>query len=321
MVGLAGFVMVGLVGRRSPVLAAVLTPVTVVLAVAAGMLVGIRSMVLKGGDVAVVSTVMLASVPVALAVGLYLARRTAELQRLTEQEAAARAMEAELEARRRELVAWTSHDLRTPLAGIRAMAEALEDGVAPDPAAYHRRIREEVDRLSTLVNDLLALSRLHSGGLALEPARVRLHDLVSDTLASATPLARERRVRLSGTCPQTVTVYADEAGLARALDNLVVNAVRYSRPDGEVWLEASSDGSTATVRVVDSCGGIPAADLPRLFEPGWRGSAARTPGEGTGLGLAIVQGIVTSCGGSVSVANQADGCVFEVTLPCAATGT
>ncbi len=303
---------------RSPALAAVLTPVSVVLAIAAGMLVGVRSMVLKGSDVAVVTTVLLATTPVALAVGLYLARRTAEIQRRSEREAAARAMDAELEARRRELVAWTSHDLRTPLAGIRAMAEALEDGVAPDPAAYHRRIREQVDRLSAQVNDLLALSRLHSGQLRLAPAQVRLHDLISDTLASASPLARERGVRLSGSCPPAATVYADEAGLSRALDNLVVNAVRYSRPDSEVRLEASSDGRTATVRVADSCGGIPVPDLPRLFEPGWRGSAARTPGDGAGLGLAIVHGLVTASGGTVSVANHGGGCVFEVTLP--ATG-
>ncbi|HEY5183970.1 MAG TPA: HAMP domain-containing sensor histidine kinase [Actinomycetes bacterium] len=294
---------------------------TVVLAVTAGMVVGVRSMALKGSDLAVVSTVLLATTPIALAVGLYLARRTAELQRRTEQEAAARAMDAELEARRRELVAWSSHDLRTPLAGIRAMAEALEDGVAPDPATYHRRIREQVDRLTVMVNDLLALSRLQSGQLHLAPSVVRLHDLVSDTLSSATPLARERGVRLRGWCDESVTVYADESAIARALDNLVANAVRYSQPDGDVRLEASSDGRRATVRVVDSCGGISETDLPRVFEPGWRGSAARSPGDGAGLGLAIVHGIVTSCGGTVSVANRDSGCVFEVTLPATAVSS
>ena len=114
------------------------------------------------------------------------------LQARAEQEAMAREMEAEVEARRREMVAWVSHDLRTPLAGIRAMAEALEDDVAPDPSAYHRQIREEVDRLALMVDDLLALSRLQSGQLRLELREVRLRDLVSDTIAGATALAHER---------------------------------------------------------------------------------------------------------------------------------
>jgi signal transduction histidine kinase len=277
-------------------------------------------MVLEGTDLAVVVTVLIATLPVALVVGLLLARRTTALQRDAEREAMARQRDAEVEARRRELVAWVSHDLRTPLAGIRAMAEALEDDVAPDPATYHRRIREEVDSLAAMVDDLLSLSRLQSGQLSLTLEQVPLRELVSDTLASAAPLARERGVTLSGECADEVTAYVDEAALGRALTNLVVNAVRYTPPDGTVSVTAERTGDAALVRVADSCGGIPDDDLPRVFEAGWRGSAARTPGagEGAGLGLAVVRGVLGSLGGEVRVRNEGPGCVFEVEVPAAA---
>ncbi len=321
IVGLLGVVAVSFVARRSPAAAALLTPVTVVLAVGAGILAGARSMVLEGGSLAVVWTVLAATVPVALLVGVLLARRTTSLQRDAMREAMARQRDAEVEARRREMVAWVSHDLRTPLAGIRAMAEALEDDVAPDPAAYHRRIREEVDRLAAMVDDLLALSRLQSGQLHLDLEELRLRDLVSDTLASAAAIARERGVQLSGECGDDVTAYVDEPSLSRALTNLVVNAVRYTPPDGSVHVEAVTEDHATKVRVSDSCGGIPAEDLPRVFEAGWRGTAARTPGadSGAGLGLAVVRGVVDALGGTVAVANSGPGCVFEITLPRAAT--
>jgi signal transduction histidine kinase len=317
VVGLLGVVAVMITARRSPVFAAVLTPVVVVLAVGAGVVAGAQSMALEGGNLALIWTVLLATVPIALVVGVMLARRTMALQARAEQEAMAREMEAEVETRRRELVAWVSHDLRTPLAGIRAMAEALEDDVAPDPATYHRRIREEVDRLAAMVDDLLALSRLQSGQLRLDLHEVRLHDLVSDTLAGTEALARERGVQLTGHCAEDVTAYVDERGLSRALSNLVVNALRYTPPDGSVHVVASAADGRTTVRVSDTCGGIPVEDLPRVFEAGWRGSAARSPGAGAGagLGLAVVQGIVGSLGGTVSVANADAGCVFELTLP------
>ena len=335
LVGLLGAIAVTVVARRSPVAAALLTPVTVVLAVAAGILAGARSMALEGSNLEVVWTVLVATVPVALVVGLVLARRTTAIQRDVEREAMARQRDAEVEAKRREMVAWVSHDLRTPLAGIRAMAEALEDDVAPDPSVYHRRILEEVDRLAGMVDDLLAVSRLQSGHLELNLEEVRLRDLVSDTLASTAVLAEQRGVRLSGECPEDVIAYVDEPGLSRALTNLVVNAVRYTPPGGSVHVEASSvltgAGRGTTVRVTDTCGGIPDDDMSRLFEAGWRGSAARTPGAatGAGLGLAVVRGLVDAFGGSVTATNTgsatsiggAPGCTFELHLPTTAPST
>jgi signal transduction histidine kinase len=320
VVGGLGVVTVSVVARRSPALAAGLTPVVVVLAVAAGIIAGARSMALEGANLAVVWTVLAATLPIALLVGVMLARRTMALQARAEQEAMEREMAAEVEARRREMVAWVSHDLRTPLAGIRAMAEALEDDVAPDPSAYHRQIREEVDRLAVMVDDLLALSRLQSGQLRLTLREVRLRDLVSDTIASATALAHERSIDLSGRCDDAVTAYVDESLLSRALANLVGNAVRYTPPGGAVRVEAESRDGVTSLRVTDTCGGIPDDDLGRVFEAGWRGTAARTPGAGSGagLGLAVVRGTAEALGGTVTAGNLATGCVFELRVPASA---
>jgi signal transduction histidine kinase len=320
VVGALGVVAVGVLARRSPVPAAALTPVVVVLAVGAGIVAGARSMALEGANLAVVWTVLAATLPIAVVVGVLLARRTMTLLMRAEQEAMAREMEAEVEARRREMVAWVSHDLRTPLAGIRAMAEALEDDVAPDPSAYHRQIREEVDRLALMVDDLLALSRLQSGQMHLDLREVRLRDLVSDALASAAPLARERGIELDGRCDDGVTAYADESALARALGNLVVNGVRYTPAGGRVQVEAESVDGATVLRVTDTCGGIPADDLGRVFEAGWRGSAARTPGAGSGagLGLAVVKGTAEALGGRATASNVGDGCAVEIRLPAAA---
>jgi signal transduction histidine kinase len=321
VVGLLGALVVTAVARRSPAAAALLTPVTVVLAVAAGTLAAARSMVLEGGNLTVVWSVLLATVPVALCVGLLLARRTMSLQHDAERAEMERQRDSEVEAKRREMVAWVSHDLRTPLAGIRAMAEALDDDVAPDPSVYHRRIREEVDRLAGMVDDLLALSRLQSGQWDMHLERLPLRDLVSDSIAGATVLAEQRGVRLTGECDDQVTAYADERVLARALTNLVVNAVRYTPSGGSVHVGASGAGDVTTLRVRDTCGGIPPDDLPRVFDAGWRGAAARTPdaAAGAGLGLAVVRGVVDALGGSVVAENVAGGCAFTLSLP--ATGT
>jgi len=228
----------------------------------------------------------------------------------------ARQREAALEQSRRELVAWVSHDLRTPLAGMRAMAEALEDGVAPDPARYHRQIRREVDRLSQMVDDLFELSRIRSGGLSLTLDHVDLRDLVSDVVSGTSAMASVRGVALDAQA-DTAALRADAAGLGRVLTNLVVNAIRHTPADGTVQVAAVRDGDDVLVSVSDACGGIPDADLANVFEPGWRGSVARTPGPdgGAGLGLAIARGIVEAHQGRISVRNTDHGCRFDVRLP------
>lgn len=227
------------------------------------------------------------------------------------------AREVALETSRRELVAWVSHDLRSPLAGIRAMAEALEDGVAEDPARYRRQIRMEVDRLAELVDDLFELSVIQAGALKLSLDRISLSDLVSDTLAGADALARERGIALRGRASTDVAVRADGRELSRLMNNLVVNAIRHTPSDGTVEIDLIASEGRATITVSDGCGGIPEEDLPRVFDVAWRGTNARTPTPdgGAGLGLAIVRGIVEAHAGEIRVQNTDHGCRFEVSLP------
>ncbi|WP_219601894.1 sensor histidine kinase [Nonomuraea indica] len=244
----------------------------------------------------------------------------AELQTIANTLQEANARERALEEARRELVAWVSHDLRTPLAGMRAMAEALEDGVVSDPATvarYHGQIRLEVERLSAMVDDLFELSRIHAGALRLTRARIGLADLVADTVAGAEPLARAKGVRLAAEAAHAVPVEADAGALGRALGNLVVNAIRHTPADRTVVLRAGVTAGMACVSVSDCCGGIPEADLPRVFDVAFRGEAARTPTPdgGAGLGLAIAQGIVEAHDGMIDVVNEGPGCRFEIRLP------
>ncbi|WP_097230325.1 sensor histidine kinase [Streptomyces zhaozhouensis] len=229
--------------------------------------------------------------------------------------AAARERERTLESSRRELVAWISHDLRSPLAGLRAMAEALEDGVAEDPDRYHRLIRVEVERLGSLVGDLFELSRIQAGSLSLSPTRLSVYDLVSDAVAGADPLARQHGVVLADHGVERVSVEVDGKEMHRVLANLLVNAIRHTPPDGTVAVAAARRAETVVLSVTDGCGGIPPDALPRVFDTGWRGSDARTPPAGAGLGLAIVRGLVEAHQGRTGVHNVEGGCRFEVILP------
>ena len=160
-----------------------------------------------------------------------LSELSAELTATHERLAQARSRERALEASRRELVAWVSHDLRTPLAGLRAMAEALEDQVVVDPrevSQYHSQIRREVDRLTLMIDDLFELSRIHAGALRLSKRMVGLEDLVAEVVASAEPVARHKGVRLTGAALRGMPVYVDSAEMGRALRNLVTNAIRHT---------------------------------------------------------------------------------------------
>ena len=234
----------------------------------------------------------------------------------------ARAREQALEASRRALVAWVSHDLRTPLAGLRAMAEALEDQVVTNPyevGRYHSQIRIETDRLASMIDDLFQLSKIHAGTLRLAPRLVGLEDLVSEVAASATPVARAKGVRLGGGVASHLAVLIDPAEFGRAVSNLVTNAVRHTPPGGTVQLLGEIRGGLACLSVYDQCGGIPAADLPRVFDVAFRGETARTPDPsgGAGLGLSIARGIVEAHGGQIEVRNTGPGCRFVISLPLA----
>jgi signal transduction histidine kinase len=234
----------------------------------------------------------------------------------------ARAREQAFEASRRELVAWVSHDLRTPLAGLRAMAEALEDQVVIDPrevAHYHSQIRIETERLAAMIDDLFELSKIHAGALRLSPRVVGLEDLIADVVASAAPVARAKRVRLTGSAVRGMPVLIDSAEFGRAVRNLVINAIRHTPPDGTIEILGELRSGVACVSVSDECGGIPLDDLPRVFDVAFRGESARTPDPsgGAGLGLSIARGIVEAHSGDISVLNTGPGCQFLITLPLA----
>ncbi|GAA1269181.1 HAMP domain-containing sensor histidine kinase [Kitasatospora nipponensis] len=366
--GLVGWPTVRLLRRRSVALSLFTVAVVTVLAMTAGTLAVAQAMFLSHHDLGVVITVTCMAAVVSLVTAaivgrqvvagsraLALAARTvgsdagfaapagplgSELAQLSGELAATSARLAEsrereqaLESSRRELIAWISHDLRTPLAGLRAMAEALEDGVAEDPARYHGRIRTEVDRLTGMVDDLFELSRIQAGALTLSLARVSVYDLVGDAIAGAYPLARERGVHLSGEQVEPAPVEVDGREITRVLGNLLINAIRSTPADGVVAVAARREEGAVVLSVTDGCGGIPEADLGRVFETGWRAGSARTPrplrgavpggavehhgDTGAGLGLAIVRGIVEAHAGRASVRNVNGGCCFEIALPAA----
>ncbi|KAA0940196.1 sensor histidine kinase [Streptomyces apricus] len=352
--GLTGAGALRLVRRRSLTASLAVVAAVAVAAMFAGTLAVAQAMFLSAHDLSVVTTVLAMAAVVSMITALLLGRwivarsrelavaarsfgdggdftapeapATAELAAVSRELTATSARLAEsrmreraLESSRRELVAWISHDLRTPLAGLRAMSEALEDGVAADPQRYLRQIRTEVERLNDMVGDLFELSRIHAGTLVLSPSRMSLYDLVGDALAGADPLARSHGVRLVGDHVEPVPVEVDGKEMSRVLGNLLVNAIRRTPADGTVAVAAERRADGVVLSVTDGCGGIPEHDLPRVFDTGWRGSDARTPPAGAGLGLAIVRGIVEAHRGHATVHNIAGGCRFEVTLPAAVT--
>jgi signal transduction histidine kinase len=196
------------------------------------------------------------------------------------------------------------------------MAEALEDGLAAEPDRYHRQIRAEVDRLTGMVDDLFELSRIESGTLGLSPSQITLDDLINDALASTEALARARGVRLTGEAGGPLVIRADPHALSRALTNLLINAIRHTPADGGVHIMAAPEAGGALLAVADGCGGIPEADLTRVFDTAWRGTHAHSlDTKRAGLGLAIVRSIVEAHEGQVCVVNTGEGCRFEMRLP------
>jgi signal transduction histidine kinase len=297
-----------------------------VLAVLVGVLGAAWEMFLSGHDLNVLLIVLGVASTVSLGVALWVGRRLAADAMWA---AEARRRERRAEANRRDLFAWVSHDLRTPLAGLRAMAEALEDGVVADASTvddYHRRIRVETDRMAGLVDDLFELSRINAGALRLTLDAVALGDVVSDAVSSATPIAAAKRVRLVAAPRGWPTVRGSEPELSRIVANLLRNAIRHTGVDGTVMVTGGRDESGGWLAVTDGCGGIPEADLGRVFDMAFRGESARTPlgvaghdgvraTGGGGLGLAIVRGLVSAHHGSVVVTNVNGGCRFVVHLP------
>ncbi|MFF2032449.1 sensor histidine kinase [Arthrobacter sp. NPDC058192] len=204
-----------------------------------------------------------------------LAALAAELEASSRMLEASRQREAAVENARRELVSWISHDLRTPLASMRAMTEALEDGMAADVPAYYRKIIAQTDLMAGMVNDLLELSRIHAGTMRLKAEPLDLYDLASDAIADLTALAEQHGITLDGGGRRECLALADGPSMGRAIRNVVLNAIVHSAPGSRVTVQVGRKGDRAVVAVTDSCGGIPEEDLPHVFETGWQKDPSR----------------------------------------------
>jgi len=225
---------------------------------------------------------------------------------------AAAAQQQELDTLRRNFIAWTSHDLRTPLTSIRVRVEALNDGLVEDPVEirrYFQNIRADVMALNTLIDDLFELAQLEAGGFKLQLSSHSLGDLVSDCLESFQTLAEQREIRLTGNVAASLDpVLLNAAKISRVLGNLVGNALRHTPSGGTVHLAAQRSAEGVLVTIDDSGSGFKTADLPHLFEQFYRGEQARSRATGgAGLGLAISRGIVEAHHGRIWAENRAEG--------------
>ena len=246
-----------------------------------------------------------------------LANLAAELKSTSHRLEISRQREKEIEQARQKLVTWVSHDLRTPLASMRAMAEALEDGVATDISGYHRRIIAQADQMAVLVNDLLELSKIQAGTMTLNPQRLDLYDLVSDAIADLAPLATSRSITMIESGVEHTAMSADPAALGRAIRNVILNAILYSPHNSRVSIAARSLAGKVVIDVYDQCGGISPNEIPLLFTAGWQSmrNEAKTAYSGAGIGLSTVFGIIKAHQGQVEVENHSDGCRFRISIP------
>ena len=263
--------------------------------------------------------VSIVTIPAAVMLGRYQARRTVWEAEIRDSERAA-------EQSRRRLVAFVSHDLRTPLAGIRAVSEAIADGVVPDDEVrvHAKHIEHESVRLSEMVDDLFEMSKINAGALTPSFDKVALDEVVDDVLAAHRIAAERAGVLLRADLPeQPVRVVGSDRALVRVLSNLVANAIAHTPSGGRVELALGADENSAWARVDDTGVGIDEADLPRVFDVAYRGSNNRVPRtdsslpSGSGLGLAIAAGLVQAHRGTLSAHNLPTGARFEVRLPLA----
>jgi signal transduction histidine kinase len=215
---------------------------------------------------------------------------------------------------RRELVAWASHDLRTPLAAIRAMIEAIEDGIAT-PAQYTQALGEQTRTLTALVDDLFELARIDAGVLTLELQDVSLAPLVDSCIRGVEAEAERRHVRLETRINGTPPVRCAPDKVERVLLNLLTNALRHTPSDGSVAVLVEPASDHVRVSVEDSGEGIPPEALRRAFDRFWRADPARPPGS-SGLGLAIARGLIEAQGGRIWAENPpTGGARVSFTLP------
>jgi signal transduction histidine kinase len=215
---------------------------------------------------------------------------------------------------RRQLVAWASHDLRTPIASLQAMLEALEDGLA-EPDRYLPAMREQVRTLGLLIDDLFELARLDAGVLTLELKDAPLTPVVEACLRGLEAEAEARQIRLEARIDNGAAARCAPEQVERVLFNLLTNALRHTPSDGSVAVVIEPDHPEVRVSVEDTGEGIARDALQPMFDRFWRGDRARS-GAGAGLGLAIARGLVEAQGGRIWAENRpGGGARISFTLP------
>lgn len=263
--------------------------------------------------------VSVVTIPAAVMLARHQARKMVWEDQIRQSEHAA-------EVSRRRLVAFVSHDLRTPLAGIRAVSEAIADGVLADDEIrdHARHIEQETIRLSEMVDDLFEMSKINAGAIQPVFDRVALDEVVDDVLSAHRITAERAGVTLRADLPdEPVRVIGSDRALVRVLSNLVANAIAHTPDGGKVALSVGRDERGAWARVDDTGVGIDEADLARVFDIAYRGSNGRVPRSdaslpsGSGLGLAIAAGLVQAHHGTVTAYNLEHGARLEVRLPLA----
>jgi len=230
-----------------------------------------------------------------------------------------RSIEAErlAEAQRRDLIIAVSHDLRTPLAGLRAMAEAIDDGVVSDPATVRRytgRMRDLVESLGVLIDDLFEFVQLDAGAIEAETERAVVADVISSAVAACDTQATEKGLSLRTELGDAGAAVCSPR-LTRVVQNLLQNAIRHTPTDGTVRVIARRDGERLELAVEDSGDGVSPELAEQVFEPFWRGDSARAT-DGSGLGLALAKRIVEALEGGIEVEASPDrGARFAVWVP------
>jgi two-component system, OmpR family, phosphate regulon sensor histidine kinase PhoR len=225
-----------------------------------------------------------------------------------------------LERVRRDFVANVSHELRTPLASVRLLIETLLHGALEEPETATRMLNQmlgEVDSITQLAQELLDLSLIESGQMPMQVARANLRDIIDEQITHYEAMTQQKRLRVEDQVPIGLTVEVDRKMIGRVLGNLIHNAIKFTSDGGQIAIGAAAADDKIRVSVADTGVGIPAEDLPRVFERFYKVDRARGK-SGTGLGLAIARHVVEAHGGRIWVESvEGKGATFYFTLPAA----